>query len=81
MLRKAEEEKCMKCKLCGREAVSNLCKYHEEAKRKIEAGYRLWAEAYGKVKWKDYLDKVKHNEQTGQWAKEIAEMLEGLQND
>ncbi|MGD1054532.1 MAG: hypothetical protein ABR867_00405 [Nitrososphaerales archaeon] len=71
----------MKCKLCGREAVLNLCRYHEEAKRKLEAGYRLWAEAYGEMKWKDYLDKVKHNEQTGQWAKEIAAMLEDSQSD
>lgn len=67
----------MKCTLCSREAVSDLCKYHERARQKIEAGYRLWTEAYGEVEWKDYLDKVKRNNQTGQWAKEIAEMLEG----
>jgi hypothetical protein len=64
--------------LCDRETVSELCAYHEGAKRKVETGYRLWAEAYGGMKWKDYLDKVKRNEQTGRWAKEIAEMLEGL---
>jgi len=64
--------------LCSREAVSNLCRHHEEAKRRVEASYRRWAEAYGEMKWEDYLDKVKHNEQTGQWAKEIAGMLEGL---
>lgn len=81
VFRKAREEECMKCRLCGREAVSDLCEYHEKAKRKVEAGYRSWVEAYGAMKWKDYLDKVKHNEQTGQWAKEIAEMLEGLQDD
>jgi hypothetical protein len=68
----------MKCVLCNRRAVSDLCTYHERAKRKVEAGYRVWAEAYGEMKWKDYLDKVKRNEQTGQWAKEIAKMLEGL---
>ena len=68
----------MKCVVCSRKAVSELCTYHLGAKRKVEAGYRVWTEAYGEMKWKDYLDKVKHNEQTGQWAKEIAEMLEGL---
>jgi calcineurin-like phosphoesterase family protein len=71
----------VKCRLCGREAVSNLCKYHEKAKRKVEVGYHSWVEAYGEMEWKDYLHKVKHNERTGQWAKEIAEMLEGLQDD
>ena len=68
----------MKCMLCSRKAVSNLCRHHEEARRKVEAGYHLWAKAYGEIEWKDYLDKVKRNEQTGQWAKEITEMLEGL---
>jgi len=68
----------MKCKLCGREASSDLCRYHEEAKRKVETGYRKWTKAYGKMEWKDYLDKVKHNGQTGQWAKEIAALLEGF---
>ena len=75
------EEEGMKCKLCDRETSSGLCRYHEEAKRKVEAGYHLWAKAYGAMEWKDYLDKVKHNGQTGQWAKEIVEMLEGAQND
>jgi len=75
---KWREEEDMKCLVCTRKAVSDLCTYHLRAKRKVEAGYRTWTEAYGEMKWKDYLDKVKHNEQTGQWAKEIAEMLEGL---
>jgi hypothetical protein len=78
MPRKVREEEDMKCMLCNRRAVSDLCRYHEGAKRKVEAGYRRWAAAYGEMKWKDYLDKVKRNEQTGQWAKEIADMLEDL---
>ncbi len=68
----------MKCVMCSRKAVSDLCTYHQGAKRKVEASYHLWTEAYGEIEWKDYLDKVKRNERTGQWAKEIAEMLEGL---
>jgi len=31
--------------------------------------------AYGNMEWKDFLDNVKRNPQTGQWAKEIAEVL------
>jgi len=71
----------MKCKLCSREAVSDLCRYHEGAKRMVDASYHAWVKAYGEIEWRDYLDKVKRNEQTGQWAKEIAEMLEGIQDD
>jgi hypothetical protein len=78
MFREVGGDEDMKCMLCSRRAVSDLCTYHERAKRKVEAGYRVWINAYGKMEWKDYLDKVKRNEQTGQWAKEIAEMMEGL---
>lgn len=66
----------MKCLLCEREAVSDLCEYHQAAKERVEGAYRLWVKAYGTMEWHDYLDRVKRNEQTGQWAKEIAELLE-----
>lgn len=65
----------MKCQLCEREAVSELCQYHQEAKERVEAAYPLWVEAYGEIEWNGFLDRVIYNEQTGQWAKEIAELL------
>jgi hypothetical protein len=71
------EEEVMKCPLCGRESVSGLCLYHEAAKEKVKAAYPLWVNAYGGMEWKDYLDNVKRNVQTGQWAGEIAELLKG----
>ncbi len=67
----------MKCALCGREAVSDLCAYHQAAKERVEAAYPLWVKAYVRMEWKEYLDNVKRNVQTGQWAKEIAELLKG----
>ena len=67
----------MKCSLCERDAVSGLCPYHEAAKARVKATYPLWVKAYGGMDWKDYLDNVKRNVQTGQWAKEIAELLKG----
>jgi len=69
------EEETMKCSLCGREGNSSLCPYHQAAKEKVQANYQLWVKAYGRVDWKDYLDNVKRNVQTGQWAKEVAELL------
>ena len=66
----------MKCKLCSRAAVSDLCPYHQAAKERVQEAYPLWVRAYGKIGWEDYLDNVKRNAQTGQWAKEIAELLE-----
>jgi len=67
----------MKCPVCGRGTDADLCRYHTEAKEKVRAAYLLWVKAYGKIEWKDYLDNVKRNPQTGQWAKEIAELLRG----
>ncbi len=66
----------MKCLLCERVTVSGLCQYHQTAKERVEAAYPLWVEAHGTIKWKDYLDRVIYSDQTGQWAKEIAEWLE-----
>ena len=73
-----KKDEDMKCRICKREAVADLCRYHEETRLKVKAGYHLWAEAYGEMEWSSYLDKVKRNPRTGQWAKEIAKMLEGF---
>ncbi len=71
----------MKCQICDREAPVDLCRYHRDAKTRLEAAYPLWVEAYGSLEWKAYLDRVITNSQTGQWAKEVAQMLEGRFND
>jgi len=67
----------MKCPVCGREAVTDFCRYHAEAKEKLQAAYPIWVKAYGNLEWKDFLDNVKRNPQTGPWTKEIAELLRG----
>jgi len=67
----------LKCRVCGRESTADLCRYHGEAEERLRAAYPHWVRAYGGMKWKDYLDSVKRNPQTGQWAKEIAELLKG----
>lgn len=67
----------MKCGVCERVATGEFCPYHAAAKERVEAAYPLWVRAYGKIDWKDYLDSVKRNPQTGQWAMEIAEFLRG----
>ena len=65
------------CRLCKRECApsSTLCKYHLAAKRSVESAYTQWNEAYGGITWKDYLQKVSQNAETGLWAKEVAELL------
>lgn len=68
----------MKCKLCRRDAVSDLCPYHQAARDSLETAYQLWVRAHGTFEWVEYLDNVKRNAQTGQWAREIAELLGGV---
>ena len=65
----------MKCPICGRKAAEELCPYHMEARERVRSAYPLWVRGYGRIEWKDYLDSVKRNAQTGQWAREIAEFL------
>lgn len=71
----------MKCLLCNREAAAELCRYHSWAKERVESAYGLWVKAYGTMDWKSYLDRVITNAETGQWAKEVAELLVGRLND
>ena len=66
----------MNCQICGRISNDELCSYHSAAKEKVVAAYPLWVKAYGGIDWKEYLDDVKRNVQTGLWAKELAEYLE-----
>jgi len=65
------------CRLCKRECAqsSPLCKYHLMAKKSIESKFNEWKEAYGGITWKEYLQRVARNPETGQWAKEVADLL------
>jgi len=65
----------MKCKACDRPGAPELCPYHMAAKAEVERAYGLWVRAYGHVERKDYLDNVKRNTQTGEWAREMADLL------
>ena len=65
----------MKCKACHRDAEVDFCLYHAAAKTKLEATYPRWVRAFGGMEWKEYLDNVKRDPQTGQWAKEVARLL------
>ena len=65
----------MRCRLCERQAVSDLCHYHAEARRRVEAAFQAWKDAYGAIEWDDYLSRVAGNPETGQWAVEVAKML------
>ena len=65
----------MKCESCERQADGGLCRYHQEAKENLMAAFADWQRAYGSLDWAVYLDRIKRNPRTGQWAKEVADIL------
>jgi hypothetical protein len=54
---------------------SDLCTFHQTAKSNLESGFRLWNEAYGPITMKEYLQRIGRNKESGQWVKEVAELL------
>ena len=69
-----EGEKELKCKICGKEAVSGYCELHERAYKNLMEKYEVWKKALD-ISWKDYLREVAKNAYTGSWVKEVAEQL------
>ncbi len=66
----------MKCRTCSREASSNeFCTYHEQAYDALKTNYDVWRDAYGKLSWKEYLEKLLECKETGSWIKDVI-MLE-----
>ena len=65
------------CRLCKRKCAesSALCRFHLTAKKNLESGYRQWTEAYGPMTMEEYLQRVGRNKESGQWVKEVAELL------
>jgi hypothetical protein len=64
----------MKCKICNKKAVEKYCKLHTKAYKNIVQKYDEWAEAVD-ISWKEYLNEVAANSNTGIWAKEVADKL------
>jgi hypothetical protein len=68
----------MQCKLCKREPVkaSDLCLYHSEARDALKRAHAAWEEAYSGMPWRDYLNRVKALDETGQWIKDVITLEE-----
>ncbi len=66
----------MKCRLCRRESEkgSDLCSHHERARVALKEGYKAWLYAYDDLSWKEYLDKIIKNRETGEWVLEVARL-------
>jgi len=63
----------MKCPICGlnKEEGSDYCENHQTAYSNLKERYEDWKKAMD-ITWKEYLEKVIENENTGEWAREVA---------
>ena len=79
--KKEAVEKALKCVLCCREAEEkDFCNLHLRALNNIIVKYEVWRKAL-KISWKEYLKEIGQNSLTGEWVKEVADLLiknEGL---
>lgn len=65
-----------RCAICGRPSGGELCRYHEEAAKRLAGHYVVWKERTG-ASWEEYLRAVSANELTGEWIRECAGYLLG----
>ncbi len=70
----------MSCPVCGGVSIGkeSFCIDHESAYKNLLAAFDDWKKAL-KITWENYLERISKNDNTGMWAKEVAEHL--LKND
>lgn len=63
------------CRLCGRKVRSEegYCSYHRGAHVALRAGFSRWRDAYGRLTYEQYLERLLERPETGIWVREIAE--------
>ena len=64
----------MKCEVCGRNAKSRLCEFHERAHANLLRKFDAWKKAKD-ISWADYLKEMQRNPLAGLWVKELAQSL------
>ena len=73
----------MQCKLCRREVKTDgeLCRYHSAAGDALKRAHEGWEQAYSGLSWREYLNRVKALDETGQWIKEVITLEEASSVD
>jgi hypothetical protein len=62
-----------RCVACHRKNLdgSKYCIHHEQALRSIKDHHRAWSDAYGKISWFEFLDRISKMDETGSWVMEV----------
>ncbi len=63
------------CQACKRKAESeDFCKYHMLAYEVLKQNYGAWCNAYGKLSWKEYFERLLRGKETGSWIKDVIKL-------
>ncbi len=68
-------ERCAVCEKVIEESGQEYCSSHEKALARIRGAYLTWLKAYGKLGFKEYLERVTRLPETGERAREAAKFL------
>jgi len=72
------EEAVMSCPICGAPSRNRFCSAHQMAFQNLLSVYEVWRRAL-EISWRDYLERVAGNENSGRWVQEVCAFL--LLND
>lgn len=64
------------CAACHRKTLADnkYCIHHAQALQSLKDHYSTWSEAYGKISWREFLDRVSKMDETGSWVREAIEV-------
>ena len=62
-----------KCVACHRKALldDKYCIHHKQAFDNMVNHYKVWVNAYGRISWEEFLNKLLGMQETGSWVKEV----------
>lgn len=70
------------CRACARPSVEDgLCLYHVDALKNLRSGFARWRDAYGELRFEDYLARLIARPETGEWVREVAELELGTREE
>lgn len=68
-----------RCVTCNRviedSSKTHFCSLHARAYESLVARYVDWRNAYGDLSPKEFLERLKDNESSGEWVKEVARTI------
>jgi hypothetical protein len=69
-------ERCVACNRVIEEPSNTpFCSLHAKAYENLVAGYVDWKNAYGDLSPEEFLERLKNNESSGRWVREVVRAI------